>query len=251
MLQTKSNGLIHLEGEIRCQHHGLEARSEKRIQYQLTNSAELPKAGPEQQRHVQHVTVRVRLRPRRYSATTQKLRHNPRNLSTAGVAAHRLRTRHPVIAAGALQRLVTLINKHDHRVAVIGFDGLPVQVVRVPRVVGNLADANQVAAKVIAQRLYRPGVARRVGERAIVHLPLDDPILPLRHHAQQLGGAGGGRVLGGKTLNLATGFFPKVAKPGPGEKARSFRHARDLVIYHQRSRLRHPGDAFQRIATQV
>ena len=147
ILQLEIDGLVDLHGKIGGKCNGLEPRSHERVEHQFTDAAEFAESCPEDQGDMQDIAVGIGLRAGREPDTAQQLGHHAGDLRAAEIAAHGLGARNPVVAAGALHRVESLVDEHDHGVAMVPIDRAPVFLVRVPGILRHFADPGEVGAE--------------------------------------------------------------------------------------------------------
>ena len=185
---------------------------------------------------MQHVAVGIGLRARREAELAQQFGHDAGHHRAAQIAAHRLRAGDPVVAARALHGVEALVDQHHHRGAVIGLDLLAVFLVREPGVARDLADAGQVGAECVGQRLDGVGVGLRFAIARAVGRRLWLPTLERHQRADHLQQAPRQRRLEGEARALGFRLVAEIAMQSALEECRALGHLRHLVVEDERGR---------------
>ena len=182
---------------------------------------------------MQDIAVRIGLGAGRKTEPAQQLGHDAGDLRAAQVAAHGLGPGDPVIPAGALHGVETLVDEHDHGVAVVHLDGAAVFLVGVPGVAGHFTYSGEVGAEKIRQRLDRLGIGR--GVPVAVHIRIGGGIAVLVGHQRPDGleQALGRGVLERKAAALGLRLGAEIALQGALEECSALRHPGYLVVDDQ------------------
>ena len=253
-MQAEVDRLVERQRQVSRQQHALRARPDEGVEHQFTDARELAQPGHQRGGNMQQFRMRVGLCARRVSEVPQVRAHHPGDQRAAHIGAHRLRARDPVIARCPFHRLKALIDQHHDAVAMVGRNRFALLgVVRVihPRL--GLANADQIGAQKITQRLDAVRVALCIGKlAAALDRQLRRARALQRHHvANQRRHRERQRVFGGKTQPFRFGLFAQVTGQRAGEQISTFAVAADFIAQHQRGRLRHTLDGFHRIASQM
>ena len=249
ILQPEINRPIDRHRHIGGDYRGFEAGTDKGVKHHFADPAELAQPGLEHQRDMQHVAVEIGMGLCVPAKLTDIFGNGTGGVGAPHIGPERLGVGNPVIARCGIQRLEALIDQHDDGVTMARRHLAAVGIVRIPGVVGHLADTDRIGLQEIAERLEmlgnRLGI---VGQRRLFRqgLALVHPVMFLAHgpHRPCEGD------LADEAGTFALGAGPQIAGRRAIEEIGPFGHTRNIVGNIGRG-FRDAADLFHRVAAEM